>query len=120
MPRPWYILLRSHVRRVTVALGICFVLLSSMDLNCLTVRDDAGDVTSTALPYATPADDAGQRDPLDPDGCGHCHCVVPSAIIEGHGVIIPVPLVSRNRPMLHPDDPPAGVTFAPDPPPNRA
>lgn len=124
MCHSWTTLLRLLGRHALVAAGVVVVLLSSMDINCLRARDDAGfaGVASTmGEPAASQDDGAGrQGDPLDPDACGHCHCVAPAAIVTDQGIVIPSPLVGRNTRMREPNETPTGVSFAPDPPPNRA
>jgi hypothetical protein len=120
MPRTWHILLRMLGRHLVVVAGVLVVLLSSMQINCMTLNDGPSDVAMAVTQAVTSPGDAGTGDLLDPDGCGHCHCVAPNAVVEEQGVVIPAPLVSRNLPILHPDDAPTSVSFVPDPPPNRA
>ncbi|MBN8523742.1 MAG: hypothetical protein J0M02_00060 [Planctomycetes bacterium] len=120
MPRTWHILLRMLGRHLVVVAGVVVVLLSSMQTNCLTLNDGPSKAAVATTQAVAVAGDAGAGDPLDPDGCGHCHCVAPSAVIEGRTVVIPAPLVSRNLRIMHPDDAPTSVSFVPDPPPNRA
>ena len=120
MPRTWHILLSMLGRHVVVVAGMLVVLLSSMDVNCLPLYGDSSKAAMAATQGVMTADDAGTGNPLDPDGCGHCHCVAPTAVVEDQSLVIPAPLVSRNPRILHPDDAPTSVSFVPDLPPNRA
>jgi hypothetical protein len=124
MPHPWTTLLRLLGRHALVVVGVVVVLLSSVQINCLLLQDDAGLAVVEApmgdLPVLVDDGAGRQGDPLDPDACGHCHCVAPAAIVTDQGMVIPSPLVGRSTPIREPGEIPTGVSFAPDTPPNRA
>ena len=124
MRHSWTTLLRLLGRHALVVAGVVLVLLSSVQINCVLAEDAAGLAVAASPMGDLPVigdDGAGrQGDPLDPDACGHCHCVAPAAILTDQAFVIPSPLVGRNTLMREPGETPTGVSFAPDPPPNRA
>ncbi len=124
MRHSWTTLLRLLGRHALVVTGVVVVLLSSVQINCLLVEDAAGVAVAAsplgALPVIVDDGSGRQGDPLDPDACGHCHCVAPAAIVTDQGIVIPSPLVGRNTLIREPSETPTGVSLAPDPPPNRA
>lgn len=113
------LLLNKLGRHALVVVGMIIVLLPCILLNCKILADSACDASVSAPQSSVIAEDAAGN-AHDPDDCGRCHCLAPGAIIEGQGVIIPAPIITHNVLICHPDQAPSGMSFAPDPPPDRA
>lgn len=124
MPHPWSDILRTLGRHALVAASILVVLLAPMGINCgpcVNADDSTATVTDVAGPVGL-EDVAGNGlgDPTEPDQCDHCHCAAPKALTADNGLRLPALLVSRHTSVRTPDQAPDDLSFAPDPPPNKA